>query len=67
MYDTIAISQIMQNVRNMLILRSRKNIHMDAKAPQLGRQVADIHIHPASVFAAQYRERAGVIGKHGNI
>jgi len=54
----------MQNVWHMIILRTRKNIHMDAHPPELTRQISNVDIHPAGVFAAQSGEGAGVIRKH---
>ena len=54
----------MQDMRNMIILRTRENIYVNAHLAQLTRQLADIDVHPARILAAQRRERTGVIGKH---
>src|SRR5690349_17484741 len=65
-YDTIAKSKMMQNMRNMLILRTRKYIHMNAEAAKFLRQVADVYIHSAGILAAQSGQGTGVVRKHCN-
>jgi hypothetical protein len=42
--------------------RSQVNAHL----PQLARQLADVDVHPASIFAAQRRQRTCMIRDHRN-
>ena len=62
MHNAVAKPQVVQHVRDMLILRARKYIHMDAHAAQLACQVAHIYVHPAGVFTAQGCQRTGMVG-----
>jgi hypothetical protein len=64
-HNTVAKPKIMQHVRDVLILRARKHIHVDTHPAQFMRQVAHIDIHPTGVFTTQGGQRASVVGKHG--
>jgi hypothetical protein len=57
----------MEDVRDMLVLGTGKNIHMNPQAAQFLGQIADIDVHSARVFAAQGGQGTGMIRKHGNI
>jgi hypothetical protein len=51
----------------MLILRTGKNIHVDADLAQMAGQFSDIHIHSTGVFTAEGSQWASVVRKHCNI
>ena len=54
----------MQHVRDVLILRACKHIHVNAHTAQLARQVAHVNVHAAGVFPTQGSQRTRMIGKH---
>ena len=51
MHHTVAITQVMQHVRHMFILRTREDIHLDADLSQVAGQFPDVNIHPACIFS----------------
>ncbi len=67
MDDAVAEAEVVQNVRDVLILRAREHVHVDAHLAETARQVADVNVHPAGVLAAERCQRTGVIGKHGDV
>lgn len=67
MDDAVAVAEVVQNVRDVLILRAREHVHVDAHWAEIARQVADVDVHPAGVLAAERCQRTGVIGKHGDV
>jgi hypothetical protein len=66
MDDPVAMAQIVEHMRDVLVLRTSEDIRSNAAPAQLARQVADVDIHPTRIFAAQRRQRAGVVGDHGD-
>jgi hypothetical protein len=65
-HHAVAVAQIVFDVRLVLILRAGEHVHPDAAPPQFAGQVAHVYVHPTCIFAAQGRQRAGVIGEHGD-
>src|SRR5213078_903056 len=46
------------------VLRAREDVDLDAPAPELPGELADIHVHPARLLAPEGGERTGVDGEH---
>ncbi len=61
-HNTVAAAQIVQDMRDVLILRTGEYIRMNTQVSEVSGQVADIHVHAAGVFTAQSCQRAGVVG-----
>ncbi len=64
--NAVAKPQVVQDVRDVLILRAGKNIDVYPLAAQFGRQIADVNVHAAGVFAPQGRKRTGMVRNHGD-
>ncbi len=67
MHHPVAKAEVVEHVGDMLILGTGEHVHVNFHAPQLGGKLADIHIHPAGVFAAEGGQGASVIGEHGYV
>ena len=63
---TVPVTQLVQDVRYVVVLRAREHVHVDAHLPQLAGQFTDINIHPAGILPSQGRQRTGMIGNHRN-
>ena len=66
-HHAVAVAQVVQHVRDVLVLRAGEDIHVHAAAAQVARDLADVDVHPAGVLAAQDGQRAGVVGDHGDV
>ena len=64
MHHPVAISQVVQHMRYVLVLRAGEDIHADPHLTQAARQLTYVHIHSPRIFAAQGGQGAGVIRKH---
>jgi len=52
-HHAVAVAEIVEDMRNMLILRAGENIHVDAKQTETAGEFADVDIHPTGVLAAE--------------
>ena len=66
-HHTVAVAQVVQHVRDVLVLRACEDVHVHAQLAQAAGQLADIHVHSAGVFTAQGGQGTGVVGKHGYV
>jgi hypothetical protein len=51
----------------MLVLRAGEHIHVNAGLAERAGELPDVDVHPAGILAAQDGQRAGVVGKHGDV
>ena len=61
MHHPVPITQIVQNMGNMLILRTREHIDAHAFLAQVAGEFTHINIHPPCIFTAQGCQRTGMI------
>ncbi len=66
MHHAVAIPQVVQHMRHVVILRACEHIHMHAHFAELAREFADVDVHTAGIFATQRRQWTSVIRKHCN-
>ncbi len=64
MHDAVAVAQIVQNMRDMFILGSCKNVDPHTTPSQFTRQISDVHVHATGVLSAECRKWTGMVGKH---
>jgi len=67
MDDAVAVTQVVQHVRDVFILGAGEDVHVHALLAQVMGQLAHVDVHAAGVFAAKGRQGAGMIRKHGHI
>src|SRR5437660_234236 len=61
--DTHPVGEL-DDARDGRVLRAREDVHLGAHATELTGDLADVHVHPARLLAAQGGERAGVNAHH---
>src|SRR4030067_2804571 len=64
-YHPVTIAQVVQDMRHLLILRTREYIYMNSHFPKLTGQIAHVHIHTTRVFSTQDSQRTSMIRYHG--